>query len=210
MQMRMSELSRESEVPIPTIKYYLREGLLQPGHPTAPNQAEYDEDHVRRLRLIRVLVEVGGLGISAVRAVTQAIEDEGLPFHEVLGVAQRALVATPDAASPQERGEVDTFLNELGWHVSSTAPGRAELADALAALRGMGWDVTADSFGPYAAAVAEVAAREVQTIDSARSRSEAVERLVLGTVVFERVLTALRRLAHEHHSALRFGAGKKK
>ncbi len=46
--MRISELSRRSGVSIPTIKYYLRDGLLPAGRATAANQADYDEDHLRR------------------------------------------------------------------------------------------------------------------------------------------------------------------
>ena len=42
----MGELSRRSGVPIPTIKFYLREGLLPPGVATAANQADYDEEHL--------------------------------------------------------------------------------------------------------------------------------------------------------------------
>jgi len=34
--MRISQLSAESGVPIPTIKYYLREGLLPGGEATSP------------------------------------------------------------------------------------------------------------------------------------------------------------------------------
>ena len=49
--MRIAELSRQSGVPVPTIKYYLREGLLPAGELTSPNQASYGETHLRRLRL---------------------------------------------------------------------------------------------------------------------------------------------------------------
>ncbi|WP_346281659.1 MerR family DNA-binding transcriptional regulator, partial [Pseudonocardia sp.] len=34
--MRMAELSARTGVPIPTIKFYLREGLLPPGERTSP------------------------------------------------------------------------------------------------------------------------------------------------------------------------------
>ena len=37
------------------------------------------------------------------------------------------------------------------------------------------------------------------------SRGEAVESVVVGTVLYEAVLDALRRLAQEHHSSKRFG-----
>ena len=39
--MRISELSARTGVPVATIKYYLREGLLPEGERTAPTQATY-------------------------------------------------------------------------------------------------------------------------------------------------------------------------
>ena len=38
--MRISELSRRSSVPVATIKYYLRAGLLHEGRRTAATQAQ--------------------------------------------------------------------------------------------------------------------------------------------------------------------------
>ena len=46
--MRIAELSQKTGVPVPTIKYYLREGLLPAGELTSPNQAHYDDRHVQR------------------------------------------------------------------------------------------------------------------------------------------------------------------
>lgn len=45
--MKVSELARATGVPIPTIKYYLREGMLAPGRRTSVNRAWYDHGHVR-------------------------------------------------------------------------------------------------------------------------------------------------------------------
>jgi DNA-binding transcriptional MerR regulator len=44
--MRISELSARSGISVPTIKFYLREGLLPPGSPRAVNQADYGEPHL--------------------------------------------------------------------------------------------------------------------------------------------------------------------
>ena len=82
--MRISELSDVTEVPVPTIKFYLREGLLPRGRSIATNLADYDESHVRRLRLIRALTEVGGLPLTMVRTVLGAVDDPDLPMHEAL------------------------------------------------------------------------------------------------------------------------------
>ncbi|MET1074743.1 MAG: MerR family transcriptional regulator, partial [Umezawaea sp.] len=51
--MRMAELSAESGVPVATIKYYLREGLVPAGELTSPNQAQYQARHLQRLKLVR-------------------------------------------------------------------------------------------------------------------------------------------------------------
>lgn len=85
--MRISDLSHATGVPVPTIKFYLREGILPFGRGIATNQAEYGEDHVRRLRLIRALAEVGGLPLATVRDVLGAVDDPGPPIHDALGIA---------------------------------------------------------------------------------------------------------------------------
>ena len=207
--MKVAALSRESGVSVATIKYYIREGLLEPGTPTAPNQAEYDESHLHRLRLIRVLIDVGGLGIGAVRGVLEAISDPALSLHDLLGVAHRSLGPAPDrAAVPEDvaraREEVDEFVDGLGWQVDGAHPARRARADALVALRRLGRDDPVQVFRRYAEVADDLAAWELQTVP-AGSRADAVEGAVVGTVVFEAALVALRRLAQAHHSALRFG-----
>ena len=67
--MRISELAEVSGVPLATVKYYLREGLLPPGRSVTARLSEYDDEHLRRLRLLRALREVGGVPVS--RAVTE-------------------------------------------------------------------------------------------------------------------------------------------
>lgn len=204
--MRISELSRVSGVSVATIKYYRREGLLPPGVATAKNQVSYDASHVARLRVIRTLRDVGGLGIHAIRAVLDAIDDPRRSLHEVLGVAHHALSPAAAAASEPDLGEldeVDALLQELGWRVSAHSPDRRALAETLASLRRLGWDVDATTFVPHARAADELAAVETTSLDPADSRASLVEQAVIGTVVYETALTALRRLAHEHHSALR-------
>ncbi|MDQ4005433.1 MAG: MerR family transcriptional regulator [Actinomycetota bacterium] len=208
--MRISELGRASGVAIPTVKYYLREGLLRPGEATAWNQAEYSEEHVRRLRLIRALAEIGGLKLRDIRAVLDAIDRERLSIHDLLGVAHHALgpAASEDDRSRearQARKEVDRFIAVLGWRVSRDAPARRTLARVLLTLREMGWEAGPELFEPYARAVEGLARREVGAVDSGGSRTEAVHQAVVGTIVFEPALLALRRLAQEHHSALAFG-----
>ncbi|GGQ22672.1 MerR family transcriptional regulator [Streptosporangium pseudovulgare] len=56
--MRMSDPSRKSEVSAPTAKYCIREEPLPAGRRISAAQAGYDEQHLRRLRLIRTLIGV--------------------------------------------------------------------------------------------------------------------------------------------------------
>ena len=205
--MRISELSRVAGVPVATIKYYQREGLLFPGKATAPNQADYSDAHVHRLRVVKALTDVGGLAIAQVRRVVGAIDDEDMPMHHMLGIAQYALGPPDHSPVPADvaaaRTDVDRFLTDRGWRVHPAAPGRRGLADALVALRRLGRDAHADVFAPYAEAAERVAQREIADAEEGASRADVVEAMVVGTVVFEAALANLRRLAHEHHSSLR-------
>ena len=143
--MRIAELSRLSGVPLPTIKYYLREGLLAPGRATAPNQADYSAAHLHRLTLVRTLVEVGRLPISSVRAVIAAIDEQQLSLHDTLGVAHDALPpARPPAVADGDLeaalADVNHYIERLGWTGSATSPARHTLAHALVSLRRLGRD----------------------------------------------------------------------
>lgn len=203
--MRISELGRQAGVPVATIKYYQREGLLPPGTPTGPRQAEYGEAHLHRLHLIRTLREVGGLEIERVRRVIDAIEADDLTRHDLFGMAARSLEPVPLRDEPPEdiriaRAEVDAFVDRRGWEVRADAASRRELADALVALRRLGRVYGTEIFGPYADVADRMATWEVRTIPTGEEPGIAVERMVVGTVVFERILNALRRMAQEHHS----------
>lgn len=190
---------------MPTLKFYLREGLLPAGDAIAVNQAQYGDAHLRRLRLIRALTEVGRLPLKTVKGVLRAIDDEELPLHDLLGIAQWALEPEGRDDEDPTRAAVDALLDDLGWKVADEAPARRTLGRTLATLRDLGRDVSPTALRPYAQYADSLAAVEVATVPATASRSEAVESVVVGTVLYEAVFNALRRLAQEHHSADRFG-----
>lgn len=203
--MRISELSAESGVAIPTIKYYLREGLLHQGEQTAATRAEYDDSHLRRLRLIRALLEVGRLPVASIKKVIAAVEDEDLPIHEMLGIAHYALgpAVEPEPGEDwrQARAEVDRLLDGLGWDVSAHAPTRDELAQTLLKMRQLGMTV---DLAPYVETARTLVAEvEMDTVPFHGPRDAAVEALVLGTVLYGKALDVLRRMAQESESARR-------
>ena len=197
--MWMSELSARSGVPVATVKYYLREGLLPAGEATGATRAVYGDEHVRRLRLIRALVDVGGLRLAEVRRVVEAVDDQTSSLHDVLGVAQAAL--TPDLAEPtaESRARVDALLRRLRWKVSDQSVNRVTLARALDAMADAGDPLRADALEGYARTLLGLAEAEVPTIDTS-SREVAVRQTVVRTVLVEPILLTLRRMAHEHVS----------
>lgn len=206
--MRMSELSVASGVAIPTIKYYLREGLLHQGEQLAATRADYDESHLRRLRLVRALLEVGRLPVASIKQVIEAVDDETLSIHNMLGIAQYALgpIVEPEPGEDWEaaREDVERIVAELGWHTEPDAPARNELAQTVVRMRQLGLHT---ELRPYADAAHKLVTEvEMDTIPFDGPRDAAVEALVLGTVLYGRAFDALRRLAQESESARRFAA----
>jgi DNA-binding transcriptional MerR regulator len=208
--MRINELSKITGVSVATIKYYLREGLLPGGSVHgASNQADYDTEHVHRLNLVRTLVHVGGLPVAVVRDVVAALDRPTLSRHRLLAIAHNALPGRPahlplDDVAQQARADVNDWLLDMGWRSSPNAPARAMLADALAALRRLGRDVPVEVFTPYARAADSLAELELSSLDPTAPKARMVEDAVIGTVVFEAALIALRRLAQANHSAKRY------
>ncbi len=208
--MRISDLSQASGVPIPTVKYYLREGLLPAGELTSPNQARYGEGHLKRLRLVRVLIEVGGLSIAGVKDVLAAVADESVGIPRLLGEVQYAMVtAKPrdDEAWQRARADVDAYLDDLGWHVAKDAPTRNKLAEVLHGLRTVSDEpIGTDCFDPYAKVAHLLAEGEIASLPGPDAlREEIVGQVTVGIAVFESALTALRLLAEEDATARRYG-----
>jgi DNA-binding transcriptional MerR regulator len=202
---RVSELAAESGVAIPTIKYYLREGLLHQGEQVAATRAEYDDSHVRRLRLIRALLEVGRLPVASIKTIVEAVEDESLPTHHMLGTAHHALGPTVEPEPGEQwsaaRAEVDQLIGKQGWTIVDEAPTRDELAQTLVKLRQLG---LSSDLVPYADAAQRLVSEvETDTLRLDGPREAAVEALVLGTVLYGRAFDTLRRMAHESASARR-------
>jgi DNA-binding transcriptional MerR regulator len=198
--MRIGELSRATGVPVPTIKYYIREGLLPPGEPTGRNQARYAERHQRRLALVRALVEVGGLSVAATRRVLEQLDRPGISLREALGKTQFALAAPPAPGAAEPDGgaeEVDALLERLGWRVGTSNPARRMLAELLRTLRRLGQDDVLAIVDAYAAAAERLAEAEVALVLARPDTESRLQGVVVGSVLGDALLAALRRLAQE-------------
>ncbi len=202
--MRMAELSATSGVPVATIKYYLREGLLPEGVRTSATQATYGDAHVQRLRVVRALIDAG-VSIAGARKVVATLDAPPSNTAELLGAAHAAVA--PQRTDGVSLAEAERLAERLGRQPGTSAPERlAEVARALDTLRGAGFELPPAVMDAYVAAMKDVAAAEIAGVP-ADSRDEAVRYVVLGTTLAEPLLLALRRLAQDVAATERFASG---
>ena len=100
----LGELARAAEVPVGTVKYYLREGLLPQPVRTSRNMAYYPPDFVERIRLIKRLQEERFMPL---RVIKDVLDDD------------------PERAAAQARRAAGIEVDEASW---------AEIVDAATGL----------------------------------------------------------------------------
>ncbi|MFC7485457.1 MerR family transcriptional regulator [Knoellia sp. CPCC 206453] len=205
--MRLAELSDTTGVAVATLKYYLREGLLHPGRPVSRTQSDYDEAHVERVRLVRALSEVGGLSLARIGRVLDVITSPGQDWITVLETAQRSLVKprrdAPDGevADQLRGGRASAWVTARGWNVDPADPFIDDLDRAWAACDDVGLGLGEERMNAYADHVEGVAEIDVATVPA--DPEGAIRQVILGTVLVDPVLAALRRLAQQHVSMVR-------
>ena len=211
--MRISELGRRSGVPVTTIKFYIREGLLPAGAPSQRNQADYDATHLERLDLIRALRDVAGLSLEVVREVLEQV-DKPAPDADPVGAALQAIYRVPErdrtvaeqADYERLRSQVDAQVRRFGWVLPDAARFPQHLnvdiiADSVAQLRKhIAPDFPLERLEPLAALawqMSEVLYRgeEDRVPAPGDDLVDPTRTAVLGTLLFEPIVTALLRSA---------------
>lgn len=151
--LKMSELASASGVPAPTIKHYLREGLLGGGGEvvrTSRNMAYYPPEFVDRIRLIKRLQEDRYLPLRTIREV---LDDDPARAEAMLELgdtllrrADAAGAAEPRAAIEQRTGVPANVLDRLE-ELGVLQPGPdgydaddATVVEAFARFRESGYD----------------------------------------------------------------------
>ncbi|MGW0562015.1 MerR family transcriptional regulator [Streptomyces sp. NPDC003016] len=203
--MRIGELARRTGIPVPTIKYYLREGLLPAGERTSPNQVQYADAHVRRLKLVRAMLEVGGLSIVAAREVLAEVDSPARTVHGMLGAAQSAVTRiTANRGTEEEWERAEREVTELvrrhGWATKPDNPGWKALVQIVLTYRDLDRGDLLALLDGYAEAAAELATAELAVLAQVPSTDGKVESAVLGTVLGDAAMAALRRIAQEDAS----------
>jgi DNA-binding transcriptional MerR regulator len=202
---RIGELSRLSGIPAATIKYYLREGLLPPGVSTQPNQAHYADSHLARLRLIRALIDIGGLSINTASKLLAVLDSPELGPWESVGKVQYALSqrhgAIPGPVHDENASRVvDELIARRGWDIRPGSPARRTLTDICATWDRLGHTDMIAALDDYAEAIAAVVAVDIKLITDQSSLAETIETVIVGTVIGDSMISALRQLTQEHVS----------
>ncbi len=193
--MRISELSARTGVPIATVKFYIREGMLPRGEAETATRADYGEAHETRLQLIAALTRVAGLPLARVREVLASID---APPDDPIEAIGRAIGALPPYVEDDgDLSRAKAAIDALGLTFDPRFTAVAQLESAIRAVEaaGLPWNETA--LRRYGDAMASVAAEEVAPVPG-MDRADAVAYAVLGTALYEPVMLALRRLMHQH------------
>lgn len=210
--MRIAELSRRTGVPVPTIKYYLREGLLPPGELSSPNQASYGDHHLRRIRLIRALIDLAGVPVARVKEVLEGLDSDTMSLHDQVGRAHRAITPQRQLSSDSDDRaaavrQVDELIRSRGWSVEPDAPALTTLVETIAALRSLDQDYLAGFLDAYAEAIEKFTELEIAAVTSRTDRTspdQIAESVVIGTILGETLIASIRLLAQESVSATRW------
>ncbi|MGB4777230.1 MerR family transcriptional regulator [Microbacterium sp.] len=200
-EMRMAELARRSGLGVPTIKYYLREGLLDPGRLTSVNQAVYDTAHLERLRLIRALSKVAKLPLNTIREVVQAI-DAGPSALDAMAVTQDALVGNVAAEDLNEdaTAQLNRVIHARGWRCQHGSPAHLAAVRAVTEMNAEDLTVLAGHLDDYAQAADAVGRIDVHAVAQASTLDETIRGVVLGSILRRPLLDALVLLAQQHYA----------
>jgi DNA-binding transcriptional MerR regulator len=194
--MRMGELAAASGVPVPTIKHYLREGLLPEPVRTSRNMAYYPPEFVERIELIKRLQEERFMPLRAIKSVLDGGPERARALLELEdSILERALAGErtrTSAAEVRERygmpKEVLDRLEELDVLSPNSRgylPSDVRIIEAISRFRAGGYDeqigFTVYDTLRYKSALEELVRQEVEMV---------MERLA-GEVPPERVVEML-------------------
>ena len=194
--LRMRELAEASGVPAPTIKHYLREGLLPEPVKTSRNMAYYPPEFVDRIKLIKRLQEERFLPLKAIKNVLDEDPDRAEAMLE-LGdqILDRALAGERSRTSaaevrkrygvPKEVLDRLAELEVLTPNSRGYSPSDVTIIEAISSFRAGGYDeqigFTVYDTLRYKTALEELVRQEVDVV---------MERLA-GEVPTERVVAML-------------------
>ena len=149
--LRMKELSEASGVPAPTIKHYLREGLVPEPVKTSRNMAYYPPEFVERIRLIKQLQEERFMPLRAIKSVLEDDPDRARALIELEDkILERALAGERSRTSaaevrrsygvPKEVLDRLEELEVLSPNSRGYTPSDVKIIEAISRFRAGGYD----------------------------------------------------------------------
>ncbi|KOU50872.1 MerR family transcriptional regulator [Streptomyces sp. WM6378] len=205
--MKISELSRTTGVPVASIKYFRREGLLPAGRATAATLAEYGDEHVQRLRLIKALTTLGGLSIAATREVLAAVDRadsadgtlKAISYALPVPVAQAPARGADEEAAPEAAAAADVsgLIAAMDWRIPGTSPHVRGLTTALRELRRLDADYRPERLVAYAELARSIARLDLERAAAFEDSPTLAEQAVVVLALSGPMLELLRRMAQE-------------
>lgn len=193
--MKISELAASTDVPLATIKLYQREGLLMPGDRTSKTQATYGQEHIDRVRLIRTLASMPGYSYRLLRELLGLVHESADTLPDRVAAAMRIL---PTGASDEASANLAVeAARNLGVELADDAIVAPQLGAALAAAEAVGLPCSPERLAAYWEHILAIAEIEISGMAGSVSEADAVQYAIVGTAVYEPVILALRRLAHQ-------------
>jgi len=149
--LRMRELAEASGVPAPTIKHYLREGLLPEPLKTSRNMAYYPPEFVDRIKLIKQLQEERFMPLKAIKSILDEDPERARALLELEDrILDRALAGErtrTSAAEVRERYGVPKevldrleALEVLSPNSRGYSPSDIKIIEAISRFRAGGYD----------------------------------------------------------------------
>jgi DNA-binding transcriptional MerR regulator len=154
--LKISELAEQAEVPVATVRHYLREGLLPEPVKTSRNMAYYPPDFVERIRLIKQLQEERFMPLRVIKELLDAANGdvERLRALAETGDVLVSRVLAPDTARTPESEVLARFdiparalrrLAEVGVlspDDDGYSPSDIRIIEAVSRFRAAGWNET--------------------------------------------------------------------
>lgn len=191
--LKMGELAEASGVPAPTIKHYLREGLLPEPLKTSRNMAYYPPEFVERIKLIKQLQEDRFMPLRAIKAVLDEDPERARALLELEdNILERALAAertrTGAAEVRQRYGIPKEVLNRLeelevlSPNSRGYSPSDVKIIEAITRFRAGGYDeqigFTVYDTLRYKTALEELVKQEVEMVMDRLAEEVPPERVV--------------------------------
>ena len=205
--LKVGELAEASGVSVPTIKHYLREGLLPEPVKTSRNMAYYPPEFVDRIKLIKQLQEERFMPLKAIKAVLDQDPERARALVDLEDrILDRALAGERRRTSATEARErygvpkevLDRLeeLEVLSPNSRGYSPSDVKIIEAISRFRAGGYDekigFTVYDTLRYKSAVEELVRQEVEVV---------MDRLA-GEIPTERVVEMLEAAAQPHRDLI--------